>query len=311
MIVTDSNEDGESTAATLKRLNENFYGADPADYFNVRWLALMAFGAKPAQALSLFSEGLTLEHIHFQLTDVTIDPNGVRDYVTVESQVLLHQVSETLLRLFLAHRDRPPCPWLELAGELSFPAFKKRVRAEILEQRDTAAVDDVFLAWAASGSPEKVNLQEGLKALTHFLRVLAERWLEDAHAYNSMKHGLSIVPSAAELSFMASTGGPAVQLGGGPSIEFLECSPWRKDDTREWRGTTIWIDVSETLALIQVAHGMMTSLWDIARARYTDAPAPDKVYLPVGLDVSKLRSPDAKPANRWSFSLLEERKERS
>lgn len=297
---------GDHLTATYRRLNSDFYAADPADYFHVRWLALMLLAGRPDETLSLFGEGITVGHVHAKLEDPQTDAEGVRDFATMESQILLHQACETLLRLYLAHVGRPPCPWLDLSGETSFAHFKKRVRSEILTADIDQPVADVFLG----GAKEAFNglgdegWADAVRNLTSFLRTFADRWLEEAHAYNSLKHGLAVLPSAVQLSF-AAEGDPLEQarlLAQGPSLDFLECTPW-EGGRRSWRRTTTWIDVSESLAFTDVARSMIASLWEIARMRYTDVDRSGKIFLPRDLRPGMLRSPDRSPGHRWSMSL--------
>ena len=297
---------GDPTA-TYRRLNSDFYAADPADYFHVRWLALMLLAGRPDAALSLFGEGVTFGHVHAKLEDPQSDAEGVRDFATMESQVLFHQACETLLRLYLAHVGRPPCPWLDMAGETSFTHFKERVRTEIIAADINSDVADVFLggSQAAFEGLSDDEWTDAIHNLASFLRTFARRWLEEAHAYNSLKHGLAVLPSAVQLSFAQE--GEALEqarlLAQGPSLDFLECTPWGKDGRRSWKRTTTWIDVSESLAFTDVARNMIASLWEIARIRYTDGGRSGKIFLPRDLHPSGLRSPDRSPGRRWSMSL--------
>lgn len=295
-----------SAAAAFERLNHDFYTADPDDYFHMRWYALLLLAAKPEATLGLLADGVTYEHVHARLETPDIDPNGVRDYVSIESQVLLHQTVETLLRLFLAHAGRPACPWLEVAGEMNFRTFKARVQGEILDADVSEDVDDLLLAGACASVPsdaaQRPELEKGRSVLAQLLRIFARRWLDEAHAYNSLKHGLAVTPGAAVLSFIVD--GEAVPspvlLGAGPSLEFLECTPW-KDSRRTWNRTTIWIDASEALAYTELARTMIGSLWAIARWRYAKTDMPTEVFCPSELDPLSLRSSGRAPGRHATF----------
>ncbi len=69
----------------------------------------------------LATEGLTYGRLAMTENSqyVGADADRLDDYsfLIAESQVLLHHAAEALLRLFLAHEGRPPCPWLR-AGSL-------------------------------------------------------------------------------------------------------------------------------------------------------------------------------------------------
>lgn len=68
--------------------------------------------------------------------DDDADEEDLSRYAVAESSVLLHHAAETLFRLYLAHRELPPCPWLEVSRLRNFAAFKKQ--AEALSHKPTA-----------------------------------------------------------------------------------------------------------------------------------------------------------------------------
>jgi hypothetical protein len=309
--MTDSGDTESSPSDSLQelheRLNRDFYTADPADYFHVRWLSLMLLAGRPHAALALFRDGISYGHIFARLEDPEVDPDGVRDFATMESQVLFHQACETLLRLYLARVKLPPCPWLEMAATTSFASFKARVRKEVIEGRLEEDVEQVFLGGTRRNFEglTQSDWEQVVRTLARFLRTFAGRWLEDAHAYNSLKHGLAVLPSEVQLSF-AQEGteiGDAQLLAHGPSLDFLECTPWSQDGRRSWQRTTTWIDVSEALAFVDVARNMIVSLWEVARARYSTASGSAKIFVPRDLEPSMLRSAGRSPGLRWTVSL--------
>ena len=53
-------------------------------------------------------------------------------FQVLESTVLAHHAFEALVRLYLAHAADTTCPWIEVAAETSFGAFKSRVNDEII-----------------------------------------------------------------------------------------------------------------------------------------------------------------------------------
>jgi hypothetical protein len=295
----------ETLALRYARLNREFYTADPADYFHVRWLMLVLLAGRAGAAIELFKDGVTYGNVVARIDDASIDPVGVRDYVTIESQVLLHQASETLIRLFFAHAGRPECPWLEVARETNFGAFKAGVSSQLLECSTlelTAMTRDVFLSVkpAALGL-STADVELAVANIAGFLTTLARRWLDEAHAYNSLKHGLAVVPSATSLSFMAEGTSDARIMGDGPTMAYLESE--RVGTHREWKQTTRWLDVNESLALTQVARQMIDSLWQTGRARYDSGPKEVKLFVPVGIDAQSFRTPGRLPAKSWTMSV--------
>jgi hypothetical protein len=295
----------ETLAARYARLNHEFYTADPADYFHVRWLALVLLAGRAGGAIELFKDGVTYGNVVARIDDASIDPDGIRDYVTIESQVLMHQASETLIRLFFAHAGRPECPWLEVARETNFALFKARVRTQLLECSTlelTAVTRDVFLSIKPSAlGLSTTDVDVAVANVTGFLTTLARRWLDEAHAYNSLKHGLAVVPSATSLSFTAEGTNDARLMGEGPTMAYLESE--RDGTHREWKQTTRWLDVNEALALTQVARQMIDSLWQIGRARYDSGPKEVRLFVPVGINAQSFRTPGRLPAKSCSMSV--------
>jgi hypothetical protein len=65
-------------------------------------LALALLVARPNDVVALLREGAAYEHIRASVEGDDPNPEAVRNFGSVESQVLLHQASESLIRLFLA-----------------------------------------------------------------------------------------------------------------------------------------------------------------------------------------------------------------
>ena len=262
-------------------LNDAFYRARPHAYFNQRLESLVLVAGKSAQLAELLAEGITIGRLkaggaprpnltEHQRAEVEQDRE---QFVIAESEVLLHHAAETLLRLYLAHERLPPCPWLVLAGERSFAAFKEKVAQlgeELGDEQRKANVAAVFF-----GAADRTNLQPtpsedawsaGLENLSTWLAWFAAHFL-DSGVYNAAKHGLAL-----------QAGNAAFQLGddelisrSGLSLEYVETY---KDDSghRRWRRTTQWVDPDRWMGYIFMACRLMKGLMEVARARYTGAP---------------------------------------
>jgi hypothetical protein len=297
----------EELRAKYDRLNAQFYTAEPGHYFRTRWLSLLLTAGRPAEVAALLQAGSTYEHFSAQANTQEITDAEMQSYVCMESEVLLHQASETLLRLFLAHWSSSGCPWLDVASERRPGEFKRRVEEEVIGQPMTTlqeAATFVFLGniqRPTAVPPE--TWQQGIANLAAFLRTFAARWLEDARLYNSLKHGLSVVPGAAQLAFAEQPDmSDARSLGHGTSVDFLdwEVVPPKR---RTWKQTTRWLDVSESLALIEVAHQMIEAMWGFGRARYTASPLPKRLLLPAGITPLSFRSPNRGSARHITVPL--------
>jgi hypothetical protein len=308
--VSPPQDEPDLTTTRYRQLNERFYAAEPADYLRTRLVSLLALAGRPDEVLDLLRSGLSHAGITAQIDDDSeIDQESLARYVSIESQVLLHHAAETLVRLYLAHRDDPPCPWLELSREKHFGSFKERVKAEIGRRRTAALADEVAWTFLGRREAERSEDSEAWSAaasnLALFLRTFAERWLAESATYNALKHGLAAVPGNASL-LVADDGGRGHPMADGASIELLAASPW-VDGKRVWSATTRWIDISECLALVEVASHMISSLWQIARVRYVGADAGDPLFFPAELRQTDLREKTA-GFREFSIRLLEERR---
>jgi hypothetical protein len=201
------------------------------------------------------------------------DPREAEDreqFVFAESEVLLHHVSETLLRLYLAHEGAPPCPWLEIARVRGAGQFKrmvsKRFADELPPEERRQRVGEVFFGsaerTAIKPNPPQEQWEKSLDNIEAFLTHYARHFL-DADIYNALKHGLAVRPGPA-----------AMQLGDGdlikaegPAIEYLTLGE-NSEGKRRWFHTTHWIEVDSALAFISIAQRLMESIWTLARFRY-------------------------------------------
>lgn len=301
----------DSATGEIAELNERFYEAEPADYFHIRLLSLLVLGARPEAVMDVLKSEVTYDGIVAQVSDDTeIEPSSLRQYVAMESQVLLHHAAEAVLRLFLGHRDDVACPWLEIAADRDFARFKSRVDEEIIKPRRTGDLEGEVM-WVFLGHrqpPPEADAEEWQSPamnLTKFLRVLADRWLSEATVYNAIKHGLAIVPGEAVIQF-APEGGEMIRLGDGATVELLTSTPWKRG-SREWSLTTRWLDVGGSLALVQVAQQMIDSLWYVARFRYANGEGGGRLFFPTDLSPTDLRGARG-PIQTFSRRILSERR---
>jgi len=207
------------------------------------------------------------------------------------SESLVHHLSETLVRLFLAHRAIPPCPWFEIAELKQFWEFKA-LAADIVDQRNGEVllqeVLDVFV-----GSEDSEQALEAAEAVRRLLVRAAERITSDANTYNSVKHGLAVQAGNAGLTLSAS--GAAMLGVQGPAITFLELE--KSDDGTDYYMTTLWTDLRSNLLLAQLLVTAVGALWTVARARYTGA-AMTGVDIPTEAGLDSLSASPTRPAVR-------------
>jgi len=254
-------------------MNRSFYGTRPWQYFRQRQRYLLLAAGAPEKLCEIGREGVKVGRLAFKLTD---DPDGGveeeenrKNYLLAESEVLMHHVSETLLRVYLAHEGLPACPWLNMARVRSPGEFKQRVekrfiRSDVDENR--SALAEVFFGAdqreKITPTPDAEVWEQGIANIESFLRHYARHFL-DPDSYNALKHGLAV-----------RTGDYGMQLDDGDLIKVqgtaLEFLSLRRDKHghQRWNMTTRWIDVDRTMSFVYLATALIESIWNIARARY-------------------------------------------
>lgn len=288
-------------------LNREFYSGDPAQHLASRIHYLMLVAARGDEVDGLLTQGLKLGPL--SLVGGEGDrptPTERSAFVTAEAQTLLHHSAEAMLRLYLAHRTLPECPWVELAGLTNFRTFKERVsklETGSWKEQDRARLVDVFLG-NVEGTPEK--FEEAKDALQQFIVTLARHYLNGSNSYNAIKHGFAIqagrhritvgIEQGDESSDQPRDDGKDLDSGlgfeaTGETVTYLEHS--RGDAARSWRLTTAMMNAEHALALAQLAVTEIEALWMVARHRYTGAPMPTQVPCINMENVATLRELDS------------------
>ena len=304
-----------SEPVDFSALNRQYYQEEgPADYILGRLYGLVAIGGQTDEFLDLIGSGVKFHNLELRLGLVEGDDGDAdleeakrtnerfRDhFVRIEIHNLKHLTVETLLRLFLAHRRRPPCPWSEITGNVRFGEFKDEVRASIANgaqeqlERDVACM---FLGADLMPGDGTDDEEAAVANLVGFLRRFADSWLDEAKSYNSTKHGLTAIPGAAVFD-IAAQGEEPVRLGEGDSLAHLTFKDGEAN-RRNWSLTTRWIRPREALEVITVAHHMLDALWSIARCRYGVGRSFKKFALP-----PEVFSPSSLGATETSGALTE------
>ena len=271
----DTSHDADPPEIDWDDLNGHFYSGTPSAYFRTRLNLLVLAAGRPDELAGMLAEGVRYEGLLAKITPGDKGDGDQRNhtaFLVTESQMLLHHVSEALLRLFLGHADLSPCPWLECASLTSFRVFRDRVeglRRSYWPPALRRQVGRVFLGSAASPTEPSDEWQDAVRAGERLLRLLARRLNEDAHLYNSVKHGMTVVASGdAYLTIGDSEGRPLIGSSG-PSVAFLESE--RRGDDLVWFEATRWLSLRQTMLLCDLAVRQIDALWAVARARYTDA----------------------------------------
>jgi hypothetical protein len=254
-------------------LNGTFYATRPWQYFRHRHRYLLLAAGAPEKLLAIARDGVEIGRLAFRLSDdpdeAVEDEEDRKRYLLAETEALMHHVSETLLRLYLAHESLPECPWLEMARVRSAGEFKQRVEKRFTRSdadANRSALARVFFGAdqreKITPTPDADGWERGITNVEFFLRHYARHFL-DADVYNALKHGLAI---RAGESGMQLDDGELIQVEG-TALEFLSL---RRDQGghQRWNMTTRWIEIERALSFVYVATALIESMWDIGRARY-------------------------------------------
>ncbi len=286
--------DEELIAPDYDDLNRQFYHEDgPGEFLLMRFHALCVIGGAYEPFKDILAEGVEFAGSTLSLVGSTDDPDPTevesdrafqQHYLRIETHHLKHLAIETLLRLFLGHKDSPECPWFEISKELDFRKFKETVDTLIVNARREALQSDVaFVILGHSGnlttaSEEVLNYSSNL---ARFLRLFANDWLQEAKSYNATKHGLTAIPGEANLRIGVSPD-RMHEIAYGDRLAHLSTKGWI-DGRRDWFVTTRWIRKEHAVPSTYLTIQMLRALWKVARVRYgisadsgpLELPSPD------------------------------------
>lgn len=130
-------------------LNREFYRADPTDYIQRRVRALVVSVADSPAIDKALRQGVSYGTIAVHREqDHEADKKATEAYLSMETTNLLHHAAESLLRLYFAHADHPPCPWLEISRRGMPGEFKARVdqlRGALQHQETIDSLRTIFI----------------------------------------------------------------------------------------------------------------------------------------------------------------------
>ncbi|MDH6181365.1 hypothetical protein M2152_001547 [Microbacteriaceae bacterium SG_E_30_P1] len=252
--------------AEFQGINEAFYAEDPSSYFKTRLSLLVALCDSGGATASAIEAGVRYGGISARSAPGT--PEELEGFAAIESLSLLHQVTETVMRLFLAHAQHEPCPALKMAKSTNFREFKNRL-ANIRDEDFPDLLSEARLVFRGDDQFERFK---GLKFskwtedgehLIAFLTDSARILLEDSDPYNSFKHGLGIQASHPSITLGAKDDNPFHYDS--PAISYLHRS--NGSDTSRWSRTTSMISIEANLAMIVVALEELGALWAVGSRR--------------------------------------------
>lgn len=273
-LVSPSPDDG-LIPEQFGELNRAFYATRPWDYFNHRNHLLMLAAGAGERLVEIAKEGVEYRGLKYQEesgegSGEPLDPEAREQFLITDSEALLHHASETLLRLYLAHEELPPCPWLAMARVRNFGKFKKMVEKRFKSDGPwsdrRALLAPVFFGakdrTAVEPTPSAEVWESGLENIEAFLAYYARHFLE-SDGYNAFKHGLAVRPGEQ----MTQLDDGALLKAEGPAIEFLSIRK-NAEGVPRWNQSIRWVRPDHSMGMVFLAARLMESLWLIAKWRY-------------------------------------------
>lgn len=275
-------EESNDAAARVRKLNHDFYSREPSTYFLFRLRNLVLSAGRGLDLEQLVAEGVEVGVFDLAGDDAkrpsSLDEEQQGDqhaFVTLETEVLLHHVSETLLRLYLVHEQSSPCPWVAISRERSPRRFKRKVES-LLERLNTPEgreqmCQTFFGTTDRSTFGDEAPTEETWEKLADSSRLWLSwfaRYILDSDVYNAAKHGLGVYPQ--RIALKVEIDGQALLNGSGPCLEYLH-SIRDENEKRQWRRATKWVQWDRLFGAIHIACQLIDRLWTVARVRYGES----------------------------------------
>lgn len=259
-------------------LNATFYGMKPHIYLRRRLKSLWLWHGDPPGLSELLSEKFIVDDMA-----VTLGTEGDEDaekrererFVVIEAEVLLHHVSETLLRLYLVHARESPCPWLDVSREMSSGRFKKsieKLRQRLESGEEKPGIERAFLppgdrAVMVPDHGEEV-WELAVQNLSDYLDYYASHFL-DAAPYNAAKHGLALLAGQSGMELGAGDDPLPFLKRSGPALVYLEIEHDERSGDPRWAQVTKWIVLRRALAMTHIGCRLIEDIWKIGTGRRT------------------------------------------
>jgi|GEM_PF-1840504 len=259
-------------------LNATFYGMRPHIYLRRRLRSLWLWHGDPPGLAALLNEKFIVEDIA-----VTVGTEGDDEaekaererFVVIEAEVLLHHVSETLLRLYLVHAQKSSCPWLDVSREKNFGRLKKDV--EKLRKRLKAGEEKpgIEAAFFPPGDRKKMIpdhgdevWEEAAQNLSEYLEYYASHFLDSA-PYNAAKHGLALLAGESRLELTAGDDPVPFLKRSGSALVYLEVERDEGSGDPRWAKVTKWIVLRRALVMIHIGCRLVEEIWKIGAGHRT------------------------------------------
>ena len=259
----------------FQELNFSFYEEHPSEFLYMRIEVLSLMLCNEQQLASAYAAERTINGIRIGSATPPDEEQRGR-YLRTEAVMIFHHAAELILRLFYAHVDKPDCPWMGMASQLSFAEFKARVDKSLSDGFDRSELAEIFLGGTSpqdaciAMSPE--DFEDVIDGVDLLLRECGARLLSESFLYNSIKHGLSTIAldESTEVAAMPPRGDKVIGHKG-PMFAYMHKPryPGAPSAEGEWFISMTGATTERDLALSVLVARAIESLWDVARRRYT------------------------------------------
>lgn len=281
-----------SLGQQLHGFNQRFYASAPDMYFKQRLANLWTAAANleewgPRLRAGIVTEFSTLSVGEGERMDSELNDEQLRQYVTADTEVLHHQIAETVVRLFFAHAGGSRCPWIDVSDEWHIRRFREKVQRHILKPRPedlTEACRRAFLGdWPEppEGLTELFSREQWDDAtlnLAKFLQHFAAQYMEEAGLYNAAKHGMAVNASTGRFRILDEDGNGFGHEG--PSLSYLERTQ-DAPDTNSYQVVQRFVGLLSTWLVCSDGVRMMHNLWHWGRARHLGVTEHFEWFVPV------------------------------
>lgn len=259
-------------------LNATFYGMKPHAYLRRRLRSLWLWHGDPPGLAEVLEERFIVDNIAVTLGtegDDEAEKEERERFVVIEAEVLLHHVSETLLRLYLVHAKESLCPWLDISREKSFFLLKKdisKLRERLKSGAENTGIEAAFLPPGDRRKmiPEhgKEVWEEAVQNLAEYLDYYAGHFLDSA-PYNAAKHGLALLAGQSGVELIAGDDPAPFIKRSGPALVYLEVEREEQSGHPRWAKVTKWIVLRRALAMTHIGCRLIEELWKIGTGHRT------------------------------------------
>jgi hypothetical protein len=253
-------------------LNKDFYSTPPHEYLMQQVTALLAMREKGEAVKGLLDPEFKVGEVELltQSNSPEVERAIRHRFVIAESHVLLHHAAETLLRMYLAHVDRPAEPWIVLASEYRFARFKQKIAELKTSLSPGEAADQIHFVFHGSVTPDGLQPRPdrsvwngAVDNIRAYLIRLAEIFL-DSDSYNAAKHGLAVSAGMTQVDVTVEE--ESVWSASGSTLTYLSLRP--EDGYKEWKRVTRWFSPAQSIGLTIATCHLLQLLWTAARHHY-------------------------------------------